>query len=171
MELKIFKLHKTVPDTKYGSSNAACFDISAFIQFQSSVIAYTKNNGLVEILSSIDAENKSYIDIPSEWRVLIPTGMIFDISENHSVKIYPRSGISTRIGLNLINCVGIIDSDYVEEVFIPIYNNSQQKLRLFSGDRIAQAELVQNNKLLFQYINERPEKKGDRCGGFGSTGI
>ena len=128
MNLNIFKLKSGVPDIKYGSSNAACFDIAAFIEFQSSVIAYTKNNGMVEILSSQDAENRNYIDIPGDWRVLIPTGMIMDIPDNHSVRIYARSGISTKSGLNLINCVGIIDQDYVEQLYIPLYNNSQQKL-------------------------------------------
>ena len=159
MNLNIFKLKSGVPDIKYGSSNAACFDIAAFIEFQSSVIAYTKN-----------AENRNYIDIPGDWRVLIPTGMIMDIPDNHSVRIYARSGISTKSGLNLINCVGIIDQDYVEQLYIPLYNNSQQKIRIFCGDRIAQAELIKNTQISISYINERPTRKSERHGGFGSTG-
>ena len=115
--------------------------------------------------------HRNYIDIPSEWRVLIPTGLIFDIPENHSVRVYPRSGLSSKRGLNLINCVGIIDEDYVEEVFVPVYNNSQEKLRIFNGDRIAQAVLVFNQRAIINYTNERPSRKSDRDGGFGSTGI
>jgi deoxyuridine 5'-triphosphate nucleotidohydrolase len=152
MKLNIFKTKQEAPDAVYGSGKAACFDISAFVTFQSCVKAYTKNNGLVEILAAQDAEHRNYIDIPSE-------------------RVYPRSGLSSKRGLNLINCVGIIDEDYVEEVFVPVYNNSQEKLRIFNGDRIAQAELVFNQRAIINYTNERPSRKSDRDGGFGSTGV
>jgi dUTP pyrophosphatase len=171
MELKLFKLHKDVPEPKYGSENAACFDLSAFLHYQGSVKAYTKENNLMEMLVTQDTSGKNYIDIPGEWRVLIPTGLIMDIPCNHSVRIYPRSGISTKQGLNLINCVGIIDSDYVHEVFIPVYNTAQKKIRIYDNDRIAQGEMVFNYKTLINFTNERPLARGNRDGGFGSTGI
>lgn len=170
MNLKIFKRYPEVVGVKYGSFNAACFDMAAYITFQTSVKAYTKTNGLVEILASQDNIG-SFIDIPSEWRALIPTGTIMDIPENYSVRIFPRSGLSTKKGLNLINCVGIIDSDYTEEVFIPIYNNSQEKIRIYNEDRIAQGEMVFSPQIEIQYIQERPKQKGNREGGFGSTGV
>lgn len=170
-ELKIFKLRPDAKGIVYGSDYAACFDVSAYMSFQSSVKSYTKTNLLVEILCSQD-DTGSYVDIPPEWRILVPTGLIFDIPENHCVRIYPRSGISTKKGLNLINCVGIIDEDYVQEVFIPIYNNSQEKIRIYNGERIAQGELAKVERpFAISYINERPERKGNRDGGFGSTGI
>jgi dUTP pyrophosphatase len=171
MELKIFKLYNNAPDPKYGSDNASCFDLSAFLHYQGAVKAYTKENDLVEMLVAQDFDGKNYIDIPGEWRALIPTGLIMDIPCNHSVRIYPRSGISTKQGLNLINCVGIIDSDYVEEVFIPVYNTAQKKIRIYNNDRIAQGEMVFNYKTLINFTNERPAKKTNRDGGFGSTGV
>ena len=79
--------------------------------------------------------------------------------------------MSTKKGLNLINSVGIIDSDYVEEVFVPVMNNSQDRLRIYNGDRIAQAELVFNRQASLRYISDRPQRKSDRSGGFGSTGV
>lgn len=103
--------------------------------------------------------------------MLIPTGLILDIPKNYCVKIYPRSGLSSKKGLNLINCVGIIDSDYVEELMIPVYNNSQERVRIYSGDRIAQGELVVQHQAEFSYLTERPKRKSDRNGGFGSTGV
>lgn len=169
--LTVYKLHEHVSDLRYGSEQAACFDISSYITFQTCVKAYTKNNGLVEILATQDAEGKNFIDLPAEWRALIPTGLILDIPEGHSVRIYPRSGISSKKGLNLINCVGIIDSDYVEQLFIPLYNNSQEKIRIYCGERIAQGEMIFNNPTVFVYTKEKPKIKSDRDGGFGSTGI
>lgn len=160
-----------IPEPKYGSEQAACFDLSAAIGYGTAITAYTKTNQKLDILASQE-NDKNYVDIPSEWRVLIPTGLIFDIPENHMMKVYPRSGLSTKFGLNLINSVGIIDSDYTNELFIPIYNNSQEKVRVFHGDRIAQGEIVQcGPRVNFSYIDERPQRKGDREGGFGSTGV
>jgi dUTP pyrophosphatase len=171
MELKIYKLHSTVPDVKYATQNSACFDVSAYFHYQYSFKTFSKDNKEIVVLGSQDSDGKHYIDIPPEWRMLVPTGLILDIPEQHCVKIYPRSGLSSKKGLNLINCVGIIDSDYVEQLFMPLYNNSQERVRIYSGDRIAQGELCPIIKANFDYIATRPEKKTNRNGGFGSTGI
>ena len=169
-ELKIYKRNANVKGIAWGSASAACFDISANIAFQSSLKMYTKSNKFVEVLASND-DIGSYVDIPAEWRILVPTGMFFDIPKDHSIKVYPRSGLSTRLGLNLINCVGIIDEDYTDELFIPLYNNSQEKVRIYHGDRIAQGELAKVERPIITYINESPQRKGNREGGFGSTGV
>jgi dUTP pyrophosphatase len=171
MELKIYKMYPDVPDVKYGTKSSACFDIAAHFHYQNSFKTFSKDNKEIIILGSQDENGKYYIDIPSEWRLLVPTGLILDIPENYCVKIYPRSGLSTKKALNLINCVGIIDSDYVEQLFISIYNNSQEKTRIYAGDRIAQGELVHQPQAVLSYINERPSRKSDRDGGFGSTGV
>lgn len=171
MELYIYKIKDEVPDTVYGTNQAACFDISAFIEYQNIVKKYTKDNKLVESLVMQDTDGRNYIEIPEGWRAMIPTGLIFDIPNNYSVRIYPRSGLSTKKGLNLINAVGIIDADYVEEIFIPIYNNSQEKIKIYNGDRIAQAEMVFNQRPSLNYTKNKPSQKTDRMGGFGSTGV
>lgn len=169
--LKIYKIHNQAPSITWGSEYSACFDISCYFTFQTCIKTYTKTNDLVEALTSAD-DKGNYIELPSEWRMLLPTGIIFDIPEKHYVRIYARSGLSTKKGLNLINSVGIIDEDYVEELFIPIYNNSQQKIKIYSGDRIAQGELVKTvwEDNIITEISERPKRKTDRKGGFGSTG-
>ena len=171
MYLNIFKTKPDVSDLRYTTNGAACFDISSYLGYQGSVKAFTKSNAVVELLATQNKEGKVYIEVPSEWRVLIPTGLMMDIPENYSVRIYPRSGLSTKKGLNLINSVGIIDSDYIDEVFDPLYNNSQEKLAIFSGERIAQGEMVRNRKVDFEYLTTRPIVKTNRTGGFGSTGI
>ena len=171
MELKIYKINEDSPNLEYGSSQAACFDIAAHFHYQNSFKTFSTDNREITVLGVQNENGKAYVDIPPEWRMLIPTGMILDIPEQHCVKIYPRSGLSTKKGLNLINCVGIIDSDYVEQLFIPVYNNSQERLRIYTGDRIAQGELVHQPQATITYINERPTQKGNRMGGFGSTGV
>jgi deoxyuridine 5'-triphosphate nucleotidohydrolase len=171
MTLQIFKLNQDVPDINYATRNSACFDIAAHFHYQNSFKTYSKDNKEIIVLGVQDEQGRAYVDIPAEWRMLIPTGMILDIPEQHCVKIYPRSGLSTKKGLNLINSVGIIDSDYVEQLMIPLYNNSQERLRVYSGDRIAQGELVYQPQTSIEYVTERPQPKTNRQGGFGSTGI
>lgn len=64
----------------------------------------------------------------------------------------------------------MIDWDYIDEVYIPLVNNSDQRVRIEPGERIAQAELVQ--MVDYKTTNKKlpPEKKTDREGGLGSTG-
>ena len=118
--IKIYKLKSDVPDLKYATEYAACMDVSAYLKFSSSIKSYSTDNKEIEVLVSQDKDGKDFIDIPANWRVLIPTGMIFDLPKDVHLKVYPRSGLSTKKGLNLINCTGIIDEDYINELKLVI---------------------------------------------------
>lgn len=104
-------------------------------------------------------------------RLLIPTGLIFDIPENHSIRIHARSGLSLKQGLALANAEGVVDSDYVDPTFIMMINNSNAVATIKHGDRIAQGELVPVLQSEFQEIPTPPKQKTDRQGGLGSTGV
>ena len=58
-------------------------------------------------------------------RVLVPTGLIMDIPRGFSARIHTRSGMAAKKGIGLSVSQGIIDSDYVEEVFVPMVNNTE----------------------------------------------
>jgi len=104
-------------------------------------------------------------------RMMVPTGLIFDIPEGYSVRIHPRSGISYKNGVVLANCEGVIDSDYVEEIYVLLHNTATVNFVITPGDRIAQAELVKMESYTIEETTERPAQKTDRAGGMGSTGI
>jgi dUTPase len=74
-------------------------------------------------------------------------------------------------GIGLSVSQGIIDSDYVEEVFVPMVNNTNKLFHIRSGERIAQIELVKTIPTINTWIEERPAQKTNRNGGFGSTGV
>lgn len=170
-ELKVYRMNPSVPILSYGTKEAACFDIAACLEDRPSVSGFYSNNEPVVFLCLKD-ELGTYIKLPPRCRVLVSTGMIFNIDKDHHVKVWARSGLSVKKGLALANGVGIIDSDYTDEVFVPIINNSDQELKIRHGDRIAQGELIFNSsQATFTYINERPQQRGDRNGGFGSTGV
>ena len=164
--LSVYKTNPNIVLPRFATKQSACFDLSFQAEGKALYHGYNMNNAPFSRPMSTGE-----IRIMPGDRVLVPTGLIFDIPQHYSVRIYPRSGLSTKKGLNLINCVGIIDSDYVEEIFIPIYNNSQQKIRIYNGDRIAQAEMVFNGRTTINYTKIKPNQKGNREGGFGSTGL
>jgi dUTP pyrophosphatase len=103
-------------------------------------------------------------------RVLIPTGLIFDIPKGYSVRLHSRSGLVWNDGVYLTNGEGIIDYDYVEPIFVMLTNISQSPKTINNGDRVCQAELVEKVYHSLEEIKEQPTQKTERDGGFGSTG-
>ncbi len=102
---------------------------------------------------------------------VIPTGLSAEPdSEDVALLIYPRSGLSSKYGVSLANCVGVVDSDYRGEICIPLINHSNKPFTVEKGMRIAQ--LVVSPVILPDI--EKADELSDTnrgCGGFGSTGI
>ena len=88
----------------------------------------------------------------------------------YSVRIHPRSGLAFDQGLVLANQEGIVDSDYKEEVFIPLLNSTDSNRLIHNGQRIAQAELVRDESYSLLETMKQPGRTTERAGGFGSTG-
>ncbi len=63
-------------------------------------------------------------------RTLIPTGLKIELEHGYEAQIRPRSGLSIKHGITLINCVGTIDEDYRGEVCVPVVNLSNETMRL-----------------------------------------
>lgn len=143
------------------TAGSACYDIHACINKET-------YESLKHPLSK-EENNGSFFVHPGE-RIAIPTGIILDIPEGHVVKVFARSGLSYKHGVSLANCVGIIDHDYREQLFILLQNNNHQPYKIQHGDRIAQMllEKVLNYELL--ETDERPAILPSRDGGMGSTG-
>lgn len=164
--LKVFKISKDATIPSFATDGSACFDISACLLGREKIKAYSRMNEPIELYCNTDS-----VEIPAEFRVLIPTGLIFDIPEGYSVRVHPRSGLSFKNGLVTQNSEGIIDSDYVEECFIMLKNDSLIRQTITHGMRIAQAELVKNIVCGIELVETRPTSKSNRSGGFGSTGV
>jgi deoxyuridine 5'-triphosphate nucleotidohydrolase len=171
MKLKFYKANPRALTPSFGTPLSACFDICACLNGVEKIKAYTRTNEMLYLDCPYDSEGVSYIDIPAEFRVLVPTGIIFDIPDDYSIRIHARSGLSLKEGLVMQNSEGIIDADYVEETFIMIKNDSLARVRIKHGMRIAQGELVPVLKYGFEQVDVRPETKTNRTGGFGSTGV
>ena len=164
--LGIFKLHPTVMNPSLATANSACVDVYAFIE-NKEITVYDRYNSKSTIKTD---ENSVSIRIGPRERILVPTGIILDIPKHFSVRMHPRSGLAIKKGLALVNCEGVIDSDYVEELMIPLVNTSDISYDIGHQERVAQMELVRTEHFVYQHISERPSIKTNRSGGFGSTG-
>ena len=109
-------------------------------------------------------------------RMLIPTGLQFEIPEGYFISIRPRSGLALKQGLCLPNAPGTIDSDYRGELKILVANfaifSKVKTIEIKHGDRIAQMLLEKQENFSWLESDEPFSKtkteRGD--GGFGSTG-
>lgn len=113
------------------------------------------------------------IDEPVELkpleRKLIPTGIKIQLEKDFEAQIRPRSGMSIKHGITLINCVGTIDEDYRGEVCVPIVNISNEEYTINPGDRIAQMVIMPVAKAEIEVVEELTTTQRS-SGGFGSTG-
>ena len=163
--VKIEKLHDDVIMPSHATSGSACFDIHAYVPDKQMVTIYDRFNSAFDVPCSDDGTR-----LEAGERMLVPTGFALSMPYNYSVRLHARSGISLKNGVALANSQGIIDADYREEVFVLLHNTTQQPFIINHGDRICQGELVKDERVEFDVVEERPVKKTDRDGGFGSTG-
>jgi dUTP pyrophosphatase len=102
-------------------------------------------------------------------RVLVPTGMAFEIEAGYEVQVRPRSGLSLKTGLMVVNSPGTIDADYRGEVKIIMGNLGQSDEVISHGDRVAQMVLMPVPQATFEIVESLSDTKRG-SGGFGSTG-
>ena len=163
--LKLFRTHPLVKLPAKQTSQSACFDLSFQGHNNNTYEGYTVTN------KPFKRPMNNQIVIQPGDRVAVPTGLIMDIPEGYSVRLHARSGMSLKQGLILANGEGVVDSDYVQEVMVLVHNISTNQIVIKSGDRIAQAELVEDVKYSIVESASRPGVKTNRTGGMGSTGV
>jgi dUTP pyrophosphatase len=102
-------------------------------------------------------------------RALIPTGIKIELEHGYEAQIRPRSGLSIKHGITLINCVGTIDEDYRGEVCIPVVNLSNETYAIAPDERVAQMIIAKVEQAQIEVCTELTcTTRGE--GGFGSTG-
>lgn len=109
------------------------------------------------------------VTIKAGERALIPLGFAIQIPDGWGAFVFPRSGLSSKKGINLSNCVGVIDPDYTGEVKASLSNTSKEDYTVNPGDRVAQLVFLPVEKAKFVVVDDLDDT--DRgAGGFGSTG-
>jgi dUTP pyrophosphatase len=115
-------------------------------------------------------ENKKEIIIKPGARLAIPTGFSLAIPSGHEIQVRPRSGLSLKSGLMILNTPGTIDSDYRGEVKVIVGNLGTDDFLIKHGDRIAQIVVCPLLRGRFVITDELDETSRNH-NGFGSTGI
>jgi len=103
-------------------------------------------------------------------RKLIPTGIKIELEHGFEAQVRPRSGISIKHGITLVNCVGTIDEDYRGEVCVPVINLSNEEYSIHPNERIAQMVIAKVERAKIEVVKTLSET-ARATGGFGSTGI
>ena len=102
-------------------------------------------------------------------RTLVPTGIKIELEHGYEAQIRPRSGLSIKHGISLINCVGTIDEDYRGEVCVPVVNLSNETYTIEPQERIAQMIIARVEQAKIEVVTELTDTVRG-AGGFGSTG-
>ena len=112
--------------------------------------------------------NEDVIVFPGECKPFY-TGIAMEIPQGYAGFIYSRSGIATRKGLRLPNCVSVIDSDFRGNIGIPLRNDSDTEWTIKAHERVAQIVFQRVENVDFTKVDQLSETKRG-TGGFGSTG-
>ena len=128
---------------KYQTEGSVGMDLSAFIE----------NDILIK---------------PNE-RELIPTGIAISLPQNIEGQVRPRSGLSLKYGITVLNSPGTIDSDYRGEIKVILINHGNEGFLIKNNDRIAQLVFNEVVKVSFEEVNNLDQTSRDQKG-FGSTG-
>lgn len=103
-------------------------------------------------------------------RIMVPTGLYFQIPEGYEIQVRPRSGLAAKHGITVINTPGTIDPDYRGELKVLLVNLSNEPFALQPGERVAQLVFARYERLAWEEAVEL-EATERGAGGFGSTGL
>ena len=108
-------------------------------------------------------------EIAPQGCVMVPTDIAVEIPFGCFGALFPRSGLATKRGLRLANCVGVIDGDFRGNCTAAIYNDSDEMQYIEKGDRIAQLVIIPYLETVFEEVDELSDTDRGQSG-FGSTG-
>ena len=118
-----------------------------------------------------DFESAEDVVVPVGGTALVKTGVKVYMNSNEYLQVQIRSSLAKDGGLMLMNSVGIVDADYVDnlknegEVMFLFYNAGRYDYKIEKGQRIGQG-------IFQQFLTVDNEKKVNekRVGGYGSSG-
>lgn len=103
-------------------------------------------------------------------RVLISTGLYFEIPEGYEIQVRPRSGLALKRGLTVLNTPGTVDANYRGEVGVIIVNLSNEAQTIEPGERVAQLVFakVELMELEVTEVITKDTERGEQ--GYGDSG-
>lgn len=104
-------------------------------------------------------------------RKLVPTGIAIELPDGYAALVVPRSGLSIKNGITIVNAPGLIDANYRGEIKAILMNSDpSEEFHIERGDRIAQLMIVPIAQPRFEAVDSLSDtERGE--GGFGSSGV
>lgn len=120
--------------------------------------------------AGVDLYARHDVTLMPGMRHLMPTGIAIAVPPGWVGLVHPRSGLSIKHGVTVVNAPGTIDSGYRGEIMVPLINvDPSQPFAIRRGDRVAQLLVQRYAPLEFEEVDELPvSQRGDT--GFGDTG-
>lgn len=119
----------------------------------------------MDLASAADEE----IRIEPGARIGVPTGLAMALPEGYEGQVRPRSGLSSKTGVTVVNAPGTIDSDYRGEIVVLLVNLGSAPHVIKPGDRVAQLVIAPVTRAEVIEADELDDTSRGG-GGFGHTG-
>lgn len=103
-------------------------------------------------------------------RAMVPTGLFIALPEGYEAQIRPRSGLSIKHGVTVINTPGTIDADYRGEICVLMVNLSNEPFTINDGERVCQMVIAKHEHVEWTPVEVLDETERG-AGGFGHTGV
>lgn len=103
-------------------------------------------------------------------RCLVPTGLYIALPEGYEAQVRPRSGLSYKHGITVINSPGTIDADYRGEIGVLLVNLSDKEFVVNDGERVAQMVIARCEQAVFEPVEVLDDTERG-AGGYGHTGV
>ena len=104
-----------------------------------------------ETLLSAGMDIRAFIENPVTIkpleRLLVKTGLQIELQKGYEAQLRPRSGLSLKKGITVLNSPGTIDADYRGEIGVILINLSDEDFDTLSGDRIAQLVISKHERI------------------------
>lgn len=106
-------------------------------------------------------------------QLIVDTGLSVSFDTGQVLLIYGRSGLAAKHGIRLVNCTGVVDSDYRGPLKVLLRSDAltinDMLKHVTIGDRVAQAVLMATPQVEWVSTEElMATARGEN--GFGSTG-
>ena len=115
------------------------------------------------------ASLEKYTLKPGESKVF-PTGLKVSMNDDEVFNLYIRSSLGYKYNITLANSVGVIDSDFYNNIDneghfkVKLINHGNTEVKINIGDRIAQGIFMK-----YLIVDDEEEIENERTGGIGST--
>jgi len=104
-----------------------------------------------------------------QQEVKVNLGFAAEVPAGHVALLLPRSGVGSKVGLELNNTCGVIDADYRGPWFATLRTKNGVPYTWSAGDRLLQMLIVPVTQVEFNVVDELSETSRG-TGGLGSTG-